>query len=324
MRKRILALFTAVITAFLLCGCSRSELPPDDGKLKIVTTIFPAYDFARQVFGDKADITLLLKPGTESHSYDPSARDIVKIDGCDLFIYNGGESDAWVENVLKTTDDVNTLRMMSFVEALEEEELIGAEDHSDHDDEEYDEHIWTSPKNAVLILDGIKGEAVKLDAQNRDYYERNAADYSEKILDLDRRFSELLAGESRYFVFSDRFPLLYFFREYNLNYYALFPGCSSETEPSAQMVAFLSERLKDSDVFPIVFHIELSNSKFAHTLTAEYDYPYAEFHSCHNITADDFEAGESYVSLMERNYYILEYAVNIGTHTSGVSEHSNS
>ena len=332
MRRRLLALFTAVIIAALLCGCSRSE-EPDDGKLKIVTTIFPAYDFARQVFGDKADITLLLKPGTESHSYDPSARDIVKIDGCDLFIYNGGESDAWVDNMLKTTDEVNTLRMMSFVEVLEEEDLVGTEDHDhdEHDDEEYDEHIWTSPKNAALIVDGIKNEAMRLDTENSDFYEQNAAYYTEKILDLDRRFGELLAGESRYFVFADRFPLLYFFREYDLNYYALFPGCSSETEPSAQTVAFLSERLNDDDVIPIVFKVELSSNNFARTLTADNGLPYTEFHSCHNITADDFDAGESYVSLMERNYDILEFAVNWGTYYpeggnlyGGVINHSDS
>ena len=308
MRSRVLALLTAMITAFSLCGCSRSQMP-DDGKLKIVTTIFPAYDFARQVFGDKADITLLLKPGTESHSYDPSARDIVRIDSCDLFIYNGGESDAWVENVLNTTDDVNTLRMMSFVEALEEEELIGAEDHDDygdHDDEEYDEHIWTSPKNAALIVDGIKNEAVRLDAQNREFYERNAADYSAQILDLDRRFGELLAGESRYFVFGDRFPLLYFFKEYNLNYYAAFPGCSSETEPSAQTVAFRTDELKEDYTLNAVFCIELSNRKLAETLASENGLQTFEFHTCHNITADDFEAGESYVSIMERNFQMLK------------------
>lgn len=305
MRKRILALFTAVITAVLLCGCSRSQEPSDD-RLQIVTTIFPAYDFARQVFGDKANITLLLKPGTESHSYDPSAQDIVKIDGCDLFIYNGGESDAWVDNVLKTTEDVNTLRMMNFVEALEEEVLIGTEDHDDHDDEEYDEHIWTSPKNAALILDGIKNEAVRLDGQSREFYEQNAADYSAKILDLDRRFGELLVGEGRYFVFGDRFPLLYFFREYDLNYYAAFPGCGSETEPSAQTVAFLTEELKEDDTVEAVFCIELSNRKLAETLASENGLQTFEFHTCHNITADDFDAGESYVSLMERNYQMLK------------------
>ena len=315
MLKRILALFIAAAIAVSLCGCSRSDKLSDQ-RLKIVTTIFPAYDFARQVFGDNAEITLLLKPGTESHSYDPSARDIVKIDSCDLFIYNGGESDTWVDNVLKTTDDVNTLRMMSFVEALEEEELNGAEKHNEYD-AEYDEHIWTSPKNAALIVDGIKTEAVRLDNVNREFYEQNAAEYEEKILDLDRRFEELLNGENRYFVFADRFPLLYFFREYDLNYYALFPGCSSETEPSAQTVAFLSERLNDDDVIPVVFQIELSSSNFARTLTADNDLPYTEFHSCHNITADDVEAGESYISLMERNYDILEFAVNWGTYYEG-------
>lgn len=310
MRRRLLALFITAALLFLLCGCSRLN-DPDDGRMKIVTTIFPAYDFARQVFGDKADITLLLKPGTESHGYDPSARDIVKIDSCDLFIYNGGESDAWVENVLKTTDNVNTLRMMSFVEALEEEELIGVEiddDHGNHVDhgDEYDEHIWTSPKNAALIVGGIKSEAVRLDVQNRELYEQNAADYLALINGLDARFGELLAGESRYFVFGDRFPLLYFFREYDLNYYAAFPGCSSETEPSAQTVAFLTEELKMDNTVNAVFCIELSNRKLAETLASENGLSTFEFHACHNITADDFEAGESYVSLMERNYEMLK------------------
>ena len=314
MLKRILALILTISALAFLGGCSASE--KTDGKLQIVTTIFPAYDFARQIFGDKADITLLLKPGMESHSYDPSARDIVKIDKCDLFIYNGGESDAWVENVLKAADEVNALKMMSFVEALEEEVLIGEDDHDhDHDHEEgeeYDEHIWTSPKNAALIIDGIKREAVHLDVRNRDLYEQNAADYSEKILDLDRRFSELLAGESRYFVFGDRFPLLYFFKEYGLNYYAAFPGCGAETEPSAQIIAFLTDKLKEENTVKTVFYIELSNHKLAETLAAENELSTAEFHTCHNITADDFAAGESYVSLMERNYETLKSTLSIG------------
>lgn len=315
MRRILLAaLALAVLAAGLLSGCSKVETPQDK-KLQIVTTIFPAYDFAREIFGDKADISLLLKPGTESHSYDPSARDIVKIDGSDLFIYNGGESDAWVENILKTADEVNAVKMMSFVEALEEEELIGVENHDedeDHDDEEYDEHIWTSPKNAALIVGGIAREAASLDPANADYYKQNAAAYSEKILDLDRRFSELLAGESRFFIFGDRFPLLYFFKEYDLNYYAAFPGCGAETEPSAQTIAFLTEKLVESDSVPLVFRIELSNGKLAETLAGENGLPVAEFHTCHNITADDFEAGESYVSLMERNYQTLQSALTNG------------
>lgn len=309
MLKRLILLVLAVV--MLLSGCSLSVEKPSDGKLRIVTTTFPAYDFARQVFGDTADITLLLKPGTESHSYDPSARDIVKIDSCDLFIYNGGESDAWVENILKSADEVNALRMMDAVEALAEDHDGIAE--AEHDeDEEYDEHIWTSPKNAALIVESVCKAAVTLAPENNALYESAAGEYITEINALDGKFSELLSGEERYFIFGDRFPLLYFFREYGLNYRAAFPGCGSETEPSAQTVAFLTERLSESDTVPTVFCIELSNRKLAETLADEKGLPVAEFHTCQNITADDFAAGESYVSLMERNYQMLQSALKNG------------
>lgn len=309
MLKRILMIALSAAIG-LLCGCNAAESA--NGKLKIVTTIFPAYDFALRVFGDKADITLLLKPGTESHGYDPSAREIVMIENCDLFIYNGGESDVWVDNILSSIDETNTLRMMDFVDPLEEESEVAEEHHEHNEDEEYDEHIWTSPKNAALIVDGIKNTAIRLDFQNSEFYKQNADEYSKKILDIDKRFEELLKGESRYFVFGDRFPLLYFFKEFDLKYYAAFPGCGSETEPSAQTVAFLTEKLSESDTVPTVFCIELSNRKLAETLADENGLPVAEFHTCHNITADDFAAGESYVSLMERNYQMLQSALTNG------------
>lgn len=306
MLKRLIPPILAAV--MLLSGCSLSSENPSDGKLRIVTTIFPAYDFARQVFGNTADVTLLLKPGTESHSYDPSARDIVKIDSCDLFIYNGGESDAWVENILKSADEVNALRMMDAVEALaEEHESIAEAEHDE--DEEYDEHIWTSPKNAALIVESIRQAAVTLSPESKTLYDSAAQSYIAEINALDVKFSELLSGEERYFIFGDRFPLLYFFREYGLNYRAAFPGCGSETEPSAQTVAFLTEELSESDTVPTVFCIELSNRKLAETLADENGLPVAEFHTCHNITADDFAAGESYVSLMERNYQMLQSAL---------------
>ena len=313
MIKKIISIVLAA-GMLLLCGCSSNNNAKKE-KLQIVTTIFPAYDYARQVFGDKADVTMLLKPGMESHTYDPSAKDIVKIKECDLFIYNGGESDVWVDNLLKSTENVNVLKMMDCVQPLEEEELVGVEteeEHGDGEEEEYDEHIWTSPKNAVLIVDGIKQQAIAIDKDNSKYYEQTAAEYTDKINDLDKRFEELLKGEKRYFVFGDRFPLLYFFKEYGLNYYAAFPGCGSETEPSAQTVSFLNEKLSDDDTVKTVFHIELSNCKLADTLAGENNLPTSEFHTCHNITADDFKAGESYVSLMERNYNMLIIALGKG------------
>lgn len=309
--KRVVS-FVLLAGILLLCGCSGNSANIFDGKLRVVTTIFPAYDLAREIFGDTAEVTLLLKPGTESHSYDPSARDIVRIDGCDLFIYNGGESDAWVENVLKSTENVNALRMMDEVEAFLEENdnITQAEEHDEHEEpeelDEYDEHIWTSPKNAALIAESIKRAAVKLSPENKTLYENNANRLVSRLNDLDERFSELFAGEERYFIFADRFPLLYFFKEYGLKYYAAFPGCGSETEPSAQTIAFLSAKLSEDDTVKAVFCIELSNRKLAETLAAENGVEVYEFHSCHNITADDFAAGESYLSLMERNYRMLE------------------
>ncbi len=309
MLKKIYAVILT-ICAVMFCGC-RNTSEDSSGKLKIVTTIFPAYDFARSVFGDTAEITMLLKPGMESHSYDPSAKDVVKIDECDLFIYNGGESDAWVENILRSTDNVNSLKMTDAVEMLGEEHTEGmTENHGHDEDEEYDEHIWTSPKNAALIMASIRDKAKEISPGNADVYEKNANAYIEKINSLDKDFAELLEGEKRFFVFGDRFPLLYFFKEYNLNYYAAFPGCGAETEPSAQTISFLTKKLNEEDTIKTVFYIELSNHKLADNLAAESGLAAEEFHTCHNITAADFEAGESYVSLMQRNYDMLKIAVN--------------
>lgn len=319
MRIKIITALLCAAALAMTCGCSDANAPQKDNKdkLSVVTTIFPAYDFARQVFGDTAEVTLLLKPGTESHSYDPTAKDIVKIDNCDLFIYNGGESDTWVDGILDAADGVNTLRMMDAVEALEEEHIEGmqgehyGEEHDEHDDaEEYDEHIWTSPKNAVLIVDSVLKAAEEISPENAAIYRQNAESYIDQINALDEKFEQLFSGEKRYFVFGDRFPLLYFFKEYGLNYYAAFPGCGSEVEPSAQTISFLLDKLDDEDTIKTVFYIELSNHKLADTLAADKGLPTMEFHTCHNITADDFAAGESYVSLMTRNYEALLTALS--------------
>ncbi len=307
--KRLMALLAALI---MLCGCSAGKGESSEKlseKLSVVTTIFPAYDFARQVFGDTAEVTMLLKPGTESHTYDPTARDIVKINDCDLFIFNGGESDSWVEGILEAAEGVRTLCMMDVVEALEEEHIEGMEEetheHEKTDGAEYDEHIWTSPKNAVKIVESIKSAAVEIAPENKELYSDATDKYIGEINELDSDFKQLLDGESRYFVFGDRFPLLYFFREYGLNYCAAFPGCGSETEPSARTIGFLLNKL-DGDAVRTVFYIELSNHKLADTLAAEKGIGAEEFHTCHNITAEDFAAGETYVSLMRRNYKMLK------------------
>ena len=312
------AIFAAAALALgLLSGCA-ADKPAKSDKLSVVTTIFPAYDMARQVFGDSAEVTLLLKPGTESHSYDPSAKDIVKISGCDLFIYNGGGSDEWVSGIIESADIPNTLRMMDCVEAIGEEFVDGMEHdhahdgHDDHDDhsDEYDEHIWTSPKNAAKICEAVKQAACRTAPDKAEEFTAAADEYIAQINALDADFAELLDGCEKYFVFGDRFPLLYFFREYGLKYYAAFPGCGSEVEPSAQTVAFLLDRLAEDDTLKTVFYIELSNHKLADTLAADSGTKTALFHTCHNISADDFAAGESYVSLMRKNYDTIKEALN--------------
>lgn len=309
--RKIIAVIAAAALGVSLCGCTSSEKSESSGKLKVIATIFPAYDFARQVFGDTADVKMLLKPGQESHSYDPSAKDIVEISGCDLFVYNGGESDQWVESVLKSAPEVETFRMTDAVSLLDEEVTEGmqnAEEHGhdeeEHDDE-YDEHVWTSPDNASAIVKALGKRAAELFPENADQVTANADSYAGKINELDAKFAELLSGEERYFIFGDRFPLLYFFRHYGLNYYAAFPGCGSETEPSAQTMTFLLDKLQQPDSVPAVFCIELSSRRLGEVLAEDSGLPVVEFHTCHNISADDLAAGETYVSLMERNYEVL-------------------
>lgn len=310
--KKILAAVTAIALGASLCGCSGGETADSADKPLIITTIFPAYDFARQVFGDTAEVRMLLKPGQESHSYDPSAKDIVEINGCDLFVYNGGESDQWVESVLQAAPDVETFRMTDAVSLLDEEHSEGMQeddhdhDHADGDEEEYDEHVWTSPDNAAAIVRALGSRAKALFPDSATELDSNTESYAAQIEEIDGRLKALLDGEQRYFIFGDRFPLLYFFKHYGLNYYAAFPGCGSETEPSAQTVTFLLDKLGQPDAVKAVFCIELSGRKLADVLAEDSGLDVVEFHSCHNITADDFAAGETYVSLMERNLQTLE------------------
>lgn len=311
--KRILSALTALALGASLCGCSSGSAEISDDKPLIITTIFPAYDFARQVFGDAAEVKMLLKPGQESHSYDPSAKDIVEITGCDLFVYNGGESDQWVESVLQAAPDINTFRMTDAVSLLDEEISEGMQadehDHDDDDDdhdEEYDEHVWTSPDNAAAIVRALGIKAMELFPDSAADIAKNTEVYATQIDNVDEQLRQLLDGEKRYFIFGDRFPLLYFFKHYGLNYYAAFPGCGSETEPSAQTMTFLLDKLEQPDAVKAVFCIELSGRKLADVLAEDSGLNVVEFHTCHNISADDLAAGETYVSLMLRNKQALE------------------
>ena len=309
--KRILIIFLALSLALALCGCGGSAEPEEKG-LQIVTTVFPAYDFARQIGGGRVQVTLLLPPGAESHSFEPTAKDMVRIQAADLFFCNGGESAAWAEELLESGEHIRSLAMLACVDALEEEVKEGMQESAGEEEEdgpEYDEHVWTSPINAIRICEALCGELCALDPEGESEYRANLAGYRAQLEALDQSFREIVAnGRFHTVVFADRFPVRYFVEEYGLNYFAAFPGCAEDTEPSAKTVAFLIDRVREEGL-PAVFTIEFSNGKMADEICEDTGCAKLLFHSCHNISADELKDGASYLELMRRNADALKEAL---------------
>ncbi|MCI2112338.1 MAG: metal ABC transporter substrate-binding protein [Ruminococcus sp.] len=316
-----LSLFIVFTTLFTLSSCSyaKSESKNDSGKVSVVTTIFPYYDFTRSIAGDKADIKLLLSPGSEPHSYEPSPSDIVAIENCDIFIYNGGESDEWVESVLDSIENKNmkVMRMMDYVDLLYEQSVDHDEhEHEDGDEhehehgEEYDEHIWTSVKNAEKLTNAIYDEMCVSDSANKAVYSSNRDSYLSKLQALDSEISDIVSNAKRNtVVFGDRFPFLYFVTDYSLEYECAFPGCSSETEPSISTVTHMIDFTRENKI-PVVFYLEFSNGKVAKLISEDTGAKTMRFSSCHNVTKDEFADGATYISLMEQNANALKEALN--------------
>ena len=313
-KKNISAMLAAVLS-LSLCACGTAPAAkPDDGRLQVVATNFPAYDFARAVCGDAAEVQMLLPPGAESHSYEPTPQDMIDVENCDLFIYTGGESDTWVDTILNAVDgEREVLRMIDCVPTLEEETVEGMttqghdheEDHEEGGVVDVDEHVWTSPVNAVQIVEHIGERVVALDESHAETYVKNENAYLQELLALDGDFREFFDSISNpVMVFGDRFPLRYFASEYNLKYYAAFPGCSTQTEPSAATIAFLTEKIRQEQL-STVYYIEFSNHLVADSIAEATGAQTALFHSCHNVSRQEMEAGATYVSLMRGNLETL-------------------
>lgn len=316
MKKRF---FLMILAILLLTGCTPLQQQNSE-KTQVVATIFPLYDFAQEIAGEDAEVKMLLKPGAEVHSYEPTPQDIIAIQNCDVFLYIGGESDEWVRNVLSSVDTshMQVIALMDCVDVAEETESgfawNGEHSHghngNDHEDAEYDEHIWTSPKNALLMVDIIAKAMQAADEENAEHYQIRTAEYQEKLQVLDNELSQTVAGAKRdLLIFADRFPFLYLARDYGLEYYAAYPGCSSEAEPSAATVAAIIEEVKESGV-PVVFYIELSNRLMADTIAEATGAEELLLHSCQNVSKAEFERGESYLSLMGQNIENLKIALN--------------
>ena len=335
-------LAAVMMIACVFSGCDNNVTTEEDNKatadlpdkISIVTTIFPQYDFARQVAGDNAEVTMLLGPGEETHTYEPTPQDIIDIQKADIFIYVGGESESWVDNILDSFDtkDMEIINMMDIVDVVEEEVVEGMEDHEDDEDQdteneedsedsdevetadsseekEYDEHVWTSIDNAQIITQAIADALCEIDEPNRAVYTSNCEVYLAQLSNLKKEFNRIVKGAERdTIVFGDRFPLRYFADEFGLEYYAAFPGCSEQSEPSAGTVAFLIEKVREEEI-PVVFYLELSNGKIAKTIAESSNAETLQFNSCHNVTMEQFLDGVTYADLMTENIEALRMAL---------------
>jgi zinc transport system substrate-binding protein len=345
----------------------------ENSRLQVVTTFFPQYDFARQITGDCADVTMLLKPGEEVHSYEPTPQDIKTIQNSDLFIYVGGENDVWVENILDSVKDdqegPRAVRLLDLVQTYAEEHLEGMmeekghshghedaaeeghdhghedaaeeghdhgqeesgaeEDHDHGHEEEPDEHVWTSPENCVILIEKLTEIFCEADPANAAVYRENGHSYQTSFEELDAEYREMAAGAARRTIlFGDRFPFRYLAEELGLTCYAAFSGCSSESEPSASTIAFLIDKAYEERL-PVVFQIEFSNGNIARAIceavnlkmkmAADQEVNVSDdtqepvrvlkLHSCHNLTRDEFQSGETCLSLMTKNLEALREAL---------------
>lgn len=339
--KKIIAAATALLVAAgMFTGCGASEKPTAQGdKLKIVTTIFPEYDWTREILGDqseRAEVTMLLDNGVDLHSYQPTADDLIKIAECDLFIYVGGESDGWVESALASTSNpdravinlIDTLgdsvKLEEVVEGMQETEHDHEEDeehahdadeeHTDADEQEAetDEHVWLSLRNAQAVCQKIAEKLGEIDPEHEQAYADNALAYIDKLVALDAKYQAAVdAANKKTLVFGDRFPFRYLTEDYGLNYYAAFVGCSAETEASFETIRFLAEKT-DALGLSHVLTIENPNHKIAETVVANTsgkNQQVLSMDSMQSVTSKDAAAGATYLSIMEHNLEVLTQAL---------------
>lgn len=332
MKKIITLMLVAVLAVCALSGCGTSKSGEDtkDKKIKIVTTIFPEYDWVMQILGDKADkadVTMLLDKGVDLHSYQPSTADIAKISEADVFIYVGGESDEWVEDVLKQAKNKN-LKVINLMDVMgdkakeeevkegmqeeEEEHAEEAKDGKEEEEVEYDEHVWLSLKNAKIFTKKIADVLSEVDKDDAKTYQANYESYAKKLDDLDKKYADAVASaKNKTLVFGDRFPFRYLVNDYGLDYYAAFVGCSAESEASFETVTFLAKKIDELGLGNVLT-IEGKNHKIAKTVvdnTKNKDQKVLTMDSMQSTTSKDVKDGATYLGIMEKNLEVLKEAL---------------
>ena len=334
MKNVFSALLAALMLVGILTGCTnQAEMPTvtaapagsqaqsaAEENIRIVTTIFPEYDWVREILGDKADsaeITMLLDNGVDLHSYQPTADDLIKLSDCDLFVYVGGESDEWVEDALKSaaSKDRKVIHLLEVLgDSVKEEETVEGmqEEEEDQEEKEYDEHVWLSLKNAKTLVGAISAALQEIDPDNKDAYAANADAYGQKLSALDGEYQAAVdAATYKTVLFGDRFPFRYLVDDYGLSYYAAFAGCSAESEASFETVSFLARKV-DEGKLPCVLTIEGKNHKIAETIvqnTAGKNQKILTMDSMQSTTSQDVARGTTYLSLMAKNLDVLKEAL---------------
>lgn len=312
--RKLLAVITAAATVLSLCACSSESgySSSDSGKLKIISTVFPPYDLARQIAGDNAEISILLPPGSEIHNYEPSAKDMIAIRNCDIFLYIGGENEQWAEKLINSndTENVTAVKLIDYVPDLSEDEDEHEHDHEHEHEHETDEHIWTSPKNAQLMLSAVYDAICKVDPSDKQTYTKNKDAYAKQLSDLDNAYrSAVDNAKNKTIVLADKFPFRYLAHEYGLEFSAAFAACSDESEPGVSTMIKLTKTIKENNI-PAVYYLEFSSTKIADTLCDETGATKLMLHSCHNVSKQDIENNVSYVDLMKQNLENLKVALN--------------
>ncbi len=291
----------------------------NDGKIKIVVSNFASYDFLRAIIGtnDNIDLKYILGPGKDSHSYEPTAQDLIDIQNSDLFVYVGGKMEEWSNKVLDAIDTSETkiICIADDIEKIEEKEIDGVvedeHNHDEHNEGAFDEHIWTSPKNAISMINTLEEEMEKIDEKNKESYSINAKNYINAIKDVDNKIQEIMDSKVRNrLLFGDKMPMQYFIDYYGLEVSAAFNSCSTDVEPSSQTIAYLIEVAKNNQI-PVILYIELNTGKVANTIANEVGNGCIamQIQTLHNVSKEDFENGETWVSLMERNIDVLKKAL---------------
>lgn len=328
MKRFFTVFFSLMLSVSLFSACSKSETPesgesvrPESKKLSIVCSIFPQYDFCKEIVGENAELTLLLKSKVDMHNYKPSAEDILKIRNSDIFIDIGGESDEWANEVFETVKSETplVLSLINVVDAKDEKALEGMEtEEHDHDDEshegeehaEKDEHVWTSLKNAELIVKAITEKVCALDPENADEYEKNSKTYLSKLSSLEKEYAETVkTAKRKVLLFGDRFPFGYLADDYSLECYAAFSGCSAETRASFETIAFLAGKVKEKEL-PFVLKIDGSDGSVAKTVASQSNAEVRTLNSCQSVSEDDIKNGVSYLSIMKDNLSVLKEVLN--------------